>query len=403
MKKTVALMIVTPIILLAAASCAAAEKWVNRIERLAGDGSIMAVDGRGNTIIAYNADRSYIPASSLKIVTAAAALETLGPDYRFKTDFYLTPENNLFVVGYGDPHLVSEELALIARTLKKMGLEQVNGILLNNSYFQPKILIEGTDQTRNPYNALNGALCVNFNTIFVNIGKKGRLTSAESQTPLTDLTRRLAAETKLRGRRIRFSLKDNPEDCLLYAGELLKKFLEMAGVKVHGAVSPALTPPLDAKLFYRHLSSKDLIYLAAKLFKYSNNFMANQIFLTMGAEKYGPPATLQKGRRVVNDFFKTHNIPELQVEEGSGLSRRNRLTAGQMIHVLKVFVPYRELLDGKGRSLYKTGTLHDVKAAAGYIVPIKGPPQPFVILLNGPKVSAGQRLRILQTLEKNLP
>ena len=89
---------------------------------------------------------------------------------------------------------------------------------------------------------------------------------------------------------------------------------------------------------------KKLPWLIEQLMEYSNNFMTNQIFLTMGAEKLQPPATAEKSRKVMEAFQAGHGLPRFHVEEGSGLSRRTKITAAQLTEVLKVFKPWRRLL-----------------------------------------------------------
>jgi len=387
--------------LLAGTPAAQGGDWTDQIRRLTPDGAVLVTDAAGAVLFSHHPGRPKIPASTLKIVTAAAALEALGPDYRFITDFRLSPQNDLYVSGRGDPYLVSEELDDLARTLRSKGLKQVNHILLDNSFFQEGMVLDGTSRSLNPYDAYNGALCVNFNTIYVQVDANGRVFSAEPQTPLTDLARKLASKNRGRGK-VRFNLAESPDICLLYAGELLKCFLEKAGVTVEGQVSPASDDPAGLPLWHRHRSSRDLCWLLSQMFKYSNNFMANQIFLAMGAERFGPPAVPEKSRRVISDYLTARGIELFHVEEGSGLSRRTRVSAAQMSKVLHFFSPYRHLLPSEGPAYFKTGTLSDVKSMAGYLMPEQGPPLSFVILLNGPGQDHRTRVRILALLEENL-
>ncbi|MDY6852246.1 MAG: D-alanyl-D-alanine carboxypeptidase, partial [Thermodesulfobacteriota bacterium] len=155
--------------------------WRGRVRALARGGAVMAADAAGNILLAHNPDKLLVPASTLKIVTAASALDALGPDYRFVTEFRLSPGSDLYVIGQGDPFLVSEELAVIARKLKSKGLAKVNRIFLDNSFFQKGLALHGTGRSLNPYDAYNGALCANFNTIFVRAGPGRKVVSAEPQ------------------------------------------------------------------------------------------------------------------------------------------------------------------------------------------------------------------------------
>ncbi len=371
------------------------------LDRVGKRGAVMAVDAEGRILAARNPDQALIPASILKIVTAGAALEALGPHYRFRTVFRITPEGDLVVSGRGDPHLVSEELHRIAASLRSRGLTGVRHILLDNRYFEPGLVLHGTNRSLNPYDAYNGALCVNFNTVFVRVGPGGRAASAEPQTPLTPLARRAASRSGQTGR-VRINLGGSPDQCLQYAGELLEAFLEIEGIPVTGGIRPCEAEPERFPHLYTHISSWTLEDLVEKVFRYSNNFVANQIFLTLGAAEFGPPATADKARRALNGFLKEAGVEGLHVEEGSGLSRRTRLTARQMIGVLNRFRPYRGLLQCEAGACAKTGTLHDVKSLAGYWVQGPDAPVAFVILLNGREYGNQSRDRIFRDLRERL-
>jgi len=375
--------------------------WEDEIIALANGGAVLVADPQNRRLFAVNADKELVPASILKIATAAAALHYLKPTHRFTTEFRLNHENDLYVVGRGDPYLVSEELDLIAHQLKSKGLNEVRNIYLDDHYFQPNLVLHGTKRSINPYDAYNGALCVNFNTLFVRINSDGEVQSAEPQTPLTDLARKMALKSGLRGE-VRLNLSESPEKCLQYAGELMKAFLEMRSIHVQGSVARAKRDSTAFPLLYLHRSSRDLTETSREMFKYSNNFIANQIFLAMGAARHGPPATVEKSQCVMADFFGSLGLPRLKVEEGSGLSRRNRITASQMIVVLDHFRPYRHLLPHEGRVWSKTGTLSDVKSMAGYMGLEQSSALSFVIILNGRHFGYRTRERIFVLLEKNL-
>ena len=158
-----------------------------KVAALAPSGLVLVVDGKGNELVAQNADESFVPASVTKIVTAWLALEVLGGDYRFETRFYLDGNRVLYVRGGGDPFLISEELALLATDLvAAVGKTPITGIVLDASYYPSNLRIPGIEDTGEAYNALNSALAVNFNTIYaVRSGNKVR--SAEKQTPITPL------------------------------------------------------------------------------------------------------------------------------------------------------------------------------------------------------------------------
>ena len=375
--------------------------WTDQIEKLAGGGAVLAVDSENRILVSLNPDKELQPASSLKVVTAAAALDILGPDYRFTTDFRLDSNLDLWVSGRGDPFLVSEEIDALVLELKAKGLAEVRDLVLDNSFFTPNLILDGTSRSLNPYDAYNGALCVNFNTIKASIDAGGKVAAAEPQTPLTDMARELAVKTGARGS-VRFNLSDHPNTCLLYAGDLIRAFLEKHGVTVTGRIRPADGPVPDIPIFHTRRSSWSLLQLLEKTLEFSNNFMANQIFLTMGAEKYGPPASAEKSRKALAFFLHKMEIPPMKIEEGSGLSRQNRVSASQMLRVLTVFKPYYEILVHENRAYFKTGTMSGVRTLVGYIDPAGNDVVRFVILLNGREAVDGAREKILKLLEENL-
>src|SRR6476620_5214521 len=88
-----------------------------KVAALAPSGLVLVVNADGDELVAQNADEPFVPASVTKIVTAWLALEVLGADYRFQTQFYLDKDRVLYVRGGGDPFLISEELAVLATQL----------------------------------------------------------------------------------------------------------------------------------------------------------------------------------------------------------------------------------------------------------------------------------------------
>ncbi|MDR3154940.1 MAG: D-alanyl-D-alanine carboxypeptidase [Deltaproteobacteria bacterium] len=391
--------------------------WPDNVKALAGQGAVLVVDhhaGRGepSELFSLNPDRDYVPASVLKLVTSAAALAALGPGYRFRTGFYLDENGDLWIKGYGDPYLVSEEICLLADQLKLKGLSNVRDIRVDDSFFEEGVVGDGVTFTNNPYDAYNSAFGVNFNTVSYLIDRKAGMVESNACTPLTptamEIARRNGGSSGKRKRKagaVYLNISDSPRAAETNGAEILRELLIRRGVNVTGAVSAGGEVPASARLLYEHLSTKNLQEMIRELLKYSNNFMTNQIFLTMGAEVYGPPGDFGKGRDVVMDFLRKYRLPELTLVEGSGLSRNNRLTARQLSEVLRVLEPARTLIksDTDGTVYYKTGTMTDIQTLAGYIERPGRPDEPlsFVILLNG-KYEPGTRERILSALKSHL-
>src|SRR5579863_6590036 len=158
-----------------------------KVATLAPSGLVLVMDAKGAELLAQNVDQPFVPASVTKIVTAWLAMEVLGGDYRFETRFYLDDKRVLYVRGGGDPFLISEELAPLAKDLvAKIGKAPITGIVVDGSYYPSDLRIPGIEDDVVAYDALNSALAVNFNTIYaVRSGAKVR--PAESQTPITPL------------------------------------------------------------------------------------------------------------------------------------------------------------------------------------------------------------------------
>ena len=359
---------------------------------------VLVVDAKGNELLAQNADKPFVPASVAKIVTAWLAMEALGADYRFETRFYLDGKRVLYVRGGGDPYLISEELAqLAAELVAKIGKAPIAGIVLDASYYPPDLRISGVEDTDESYNALNSALAVNFNTVYAT--RSGDIVrSAEKQTPITPLA---IAQFRARGPNGigRISLAQDPSVSLEYAGELIAAFINQAGGGVKGAISTG-TVPEGLKPVYVHRQSRALSEILVELFRDSNNYIANQVFLEIGGQRFGGPVSLEKSLKAANALLAAHGLAgDIHLEEGSGISRDNRFTARGLAKVLALFAPHADLLRGHDGGLNKTGTMDGVRTLAGYAGASAHGRVRFVISL---ATNDETRFRLLHVIEAGL-
>ena len=386
------------LLLLPAPALAEVKDVANRIAALAPNALVLVMNAKGETLLAQNSDQPFVPASVTKIVTAWLAMQVLGGDYRFETRFYLDDKRVLYVRGGGDPFLISEELAALAKNLvAAIGKKPVAGIVLDASYFPSDLRIPGIENDDEAYNALNTALAVNFNT--VNAVRKGNIVrSAEKQTPITPLA---ISEFKARGPkgRGRISLSQDPKVSLQYAGELIAAFIDKAGGSVKGGISTGPVPA-GLKPVYVHRQSRPLSQVLFELLKASNNYIANQVFLEIGAQRFGPPASLEKSLKVLNETLAAQGLTGITIEEGSGISRDNRLTARGLIKVLALFAPHADLMTGPDKSLTKTGTMDGVRTLAGYADTKSHGRVRLVISLRSN--DGAMRTRLLRTIEAGL-
>jgi serine-type D-Ala-D-Ala carboxypeptidase/endopeptidase (penicillin-binding protein 4) len=370
-----------------------------KVAALAPQALVLVVDDKGNELVAQNTAAPFIPASVTKIVTAWLAMEVLGGDYRFETSFYLDDKRVLYVRGGGDPFLISEELAPLAtRLVAAVGKKPIAGIVLDASYYPANLRIPGIEDTDEAYNALNSALAVNFNTISaVRSGNKVR--SAEKQTPITPLA---INQFRLRGPNGsgRVSLSQDPTVSLQYAGELIAAFIARAGGSVKGKISTGRVPD-GLEPIYVHRQSRTLLEILIELLRASNNYIANQIFLEIGAHRLGGPVSLEKSLQVGNELLAAHGLAAaIHLEEGSGISRDNHFTARGLVKVLELFAPHADLLRGHDGGMNKTGSLEGIRTLAGYADTSGHGRVLFVISLtsNDDKM----RFRLLQAIESEL-
>jgi len=386
------------LLLLPAAALAGAK---NKVAAMAPSGLVLVLDGKGNELVAQNADKPFVPASVAKVVTAWLAMEVLGGDYRFQTRFYCDENRVLYVRGGGDPFLISEELALLApKLVAATGKEPFTGMVLDASYYPSDLTIPGIEATGEAYDALNSALAVNFNTIHaVRRGKTVR--SAEKQTPITPLAIRQFRARGPKGRG-RISLaQEDPAVSVHYAGELIAAFIKRAGGGVKGKIR-AGSVPKGLEPVYVHRQSRALSQILTQLLLGSNNYIANQVFLEIGAHRLGGPVSLEKSLKVAHEILAEHGLAEaIHLEEGSGISRANRFTARGLAKLLHNFAPHAKLLRrSRGGSRFKTGSISGVRTLAGYAKTARNGQVRFVISLKG---NTGRlRFRLLRAIERGL-
>ena len=373
----------------------------DRLAALVGDGSVMLQSPNGEALVSINPNRPLVPASLLKIPMAHVALTTLGEDFRFETHFYQNDSGDLLIRGLGDPFLVSEEIARIADTLAERGLQQVARLVMDDSAFEPNPDLPLEEGANDPYAARNSALAVNFNTVSLAWAAGSKLTSGEPQTPLTNLARALGSQLTP-GDEQRINLGGDPVAGLQQAQQLFQYFLKESGIAVTDADFYREAVTEEWTLSYSHSSSRSLRDNLDGMLRYSNNFIANQLFLTLGAQSTGYPATSEAARTALQEKLSAlygtsfGGDPQfLLMLEGSGLSREQRTSAAGMMRILEVFKPYADLLPEVGGVLRKSGTLSGVYNFAGYIRGTDGL-YPFVILTNQAVNSRADILRILQ-------
>jgi D-alanyl-D-alanine carboxypeptidase/D-alanyl-D-alanine-endopeptidase (penicillin-binding protein 4) len=384
--------------------------------------------------LALNAEVSRNPGSVMKLVTTYAALELLGPAYRWKTEAYRDGDE-LFLKGYGDPKLNYESFWMLLRNLRGRGLRDIRGdIVLDRSYFGPVALELIDNEVFRPYNVTPDALLVNFKSLrFVFFPDEGKVRAfVEPSLPGLELVNALKLTDGAcpEGRAFRDLIQASfqprppraaftgfypvicgerelnvalhlPEDYV--AGMIRALWTEMGGTwsgRIREGVVSA-----NAKLLYAH-ESEPLSEAVRDINKFSNNVMARQLYLTLAGELGGAPAQPQAAARAIAQWltFKGIEARELVVENGSGLSRHERASAATLMALLQAAwkspampefmasLPVvaadgtmRKRLHGEavaGNAHIKTGLLSDTRAIGGYVLDRSGRRHAVVMIAN---------------------
>lgn len=395
-------------------------------------------------VLSHNADAALNPASVMKLVTSFAALSRLGPDYAWTTDVWADGAiedgvltGDLVVKGYGDPTLTLERMWLLQRELRARGVRQIHGNLVLDSGHFDLPAIDPARFDAEPlalYNAAPGALVANFNATTLHLKPDGRevLIVPDIALPGVTLTSQLELDdtapcngwkdaitpVKPEGGRPALLLQGRyPRSCgeqtlslnlfepLATFDAIFRGLWAEAGGTLSGATVAGTAPSSPPLLRF---ASEPLAAALVRQNKYSNNLMARNLFLTLGAEAYGAPATPDKGVRAVREVLGQQGIStrKLVLENGAGLSRFERVSAGTLNQLLRAayrspsFAEFESSLpivaaDGTlkrrfsgsalaGSAHLKTGTLRDVSALAGYVDSAGGQRVSFVMLVNHP-------------------
>jgi serine-type D-Ala-D-Ala carboxypeptidase/endopeptidase (penicillin-binding protein 4) len=384
------------------------------------------------------------PASVMKLVTTYAALELLGPAYRWKTEAYLDGDQ-LALRGYGDPKLTYEGFWLMLRALRSRGVQELRGdVILDRSWFGAVADGRIDDDSFRPYNVAPDALLVNFKSLRFNFlpqyERNVVRVFAEPALPGLQIVNELKIVERpcIEGRAFRdligasFDARPpraaftgvypaacgdrdlnvalyEPED---YLAAMLRQLWAETGGRFSGGARNGTVPPA-ARLVYTH-ESAPLSEVVRDINKFSNNVMARQLYLTLAAELGGAPAqpgnALLSIRRLLGE--KGIKAPELVMENGSGLSRNERISAASLAAVLQAawrspvmpeFVAslpitaadgtMRKRLRGApvaGHAHIKTGLLNDVRSIAGYVLDKHGRRHVVVMIVNHPRAHEAQ-------------
>lgn len=340
----------------------------------------LLLEQNGRALASKQADAMLIPASTIKLLTGLAALDRWGAEHRFHTDLFMDEQDQLWIKGWGDPMLVSEELDHIVVELQQRGVKNVSAIITDSTLFADKLMIDGRSATDNPYDAPISALAANFNTITFKKTANG-IASGEEQTPMTPLAQRFAERyVKQRSSgRVNIAEQDNGAR---YFAELLAAKLRLAGVTVADEIRTGVVPT-NWQPSYRHVNSRTLGEMVSVMLEFSNNFIANMLFIRLAGDT--GPLTMAQAQQQMNAWTRQRfGWQDFTLVEGAGLSRANRLSARQLLEAVNAFAQYQDLLPVSDSLVQaKSGTLTGVNTYAGW-VQRDAAWHPFVMMVNQP-------------------
>ena len=408
--------------------------------------TIVPLSGSG-VAMSVNESQALNPASTMKLATTLAGLELLGPQYTWRTEALINApvrrgvlRGDLWLRGSGDPRLVVEDLWLLVHAIRGAGVSEIRGdLVLDRSAFEPVVHDPGAfdGEALRPYNAGPDALLMNYKAVgfhFVPdaVSRQVRVhslplmagmdvpaTVKASDGPCNDWRAGLGGDfadpmrPQFRGvfplscgEKVWHVNLLTPER---YAQAVFRQLWEASGGVWRGQVRGGTTPA-DARRIAQH-ESRPLAEVIRDINKYSNNVMARQLFLTVGAEVLRLPASDERARRVIGEWLVGKGLAprEFVLENGAGLSRIERLTTSGLARLLVAaygsplmpeFMSSLPLvgIDGTmrkrtaaaGFAHIKTGLLADARAIAGYVLAASGRRYAVVAFVNHPNAGAAQ-------------
>ena len=332
----------------------------------------------GEELYDKGGDEQFYPASTMKVVTAAAALDALGPAYRFTTDVRRNGKidgrgvlwGDLHVRGGGDPTLVVERLWKLVYDLRVQGITKVTGdVVFDESFLGPTYELPAWGKPEDlergpPYFSYQGSLSLNFNTVALVIAPgaevddearvyletpAGDYVKVESTvtTVATSSSTRIEVERSLEDGQVAFALSGRIKsgatprkiyrtivDPTAHFMAAFKEMMKRHEINVTGRFRRGEVPPSTRPV--AQLRSPPLASILMDMNKFSNNHMAESVLRAMGAVVKGSPGTSDKGLEVVSEYLDRIGVPrgEYKVVNGSGLSRQGWLRPSHLTRIL---------------------------------------------------------------------
>ena len=426
----------------------------------------------GAVLLSHQADASLQPASTLKLVTSIVGLEQLGPTFRGRAELRTNGElangvlrGNLVLRGVGNPDLDWEALQRMLQTLRHKGISEINGdLILDRQWFQPPrpdLGVPPFDETPEfRYNVIPDALMLNMNLLQLELESGDQENNTGLRVSVSPKMDRVSVVSKLTfvdracakwedgwmlptvhrsdDGSIRVELNGAfPKNCSAstsinildrtdFADRLFRALWRNLGGTFSGLTREAATTdgsPTDTRLLARQ-ESRTLAEVTRDINKRSDNTITRMLYLSMGALAANETAavTATRAERQVRAWFKKHGIDDdgMVLDNGSGLSRTERIRPSQLAQVLKAaygsdwapeFLASLPIVavDGgmrnrlrdspaAGHARIKTGSLRDVSAAAGFVPDARNQLYIVVAMINHPLAKNGVGPPILDAL-----
>lgn len=381
----------------------------------------------GKTVFELNDEKPVNPASTQKLVTSAAALNTLGKDYKFETALYKSTNNELFLKLGADPYLSTGDLKTLFNEAKTKNVLTPKMVYIDDYVLDSVNWGEGWqwDDALNPLmpkfgsynldrNLINiivaptgmGAPANVYTEVFYPMGFMNLVTTGKSnKIKIVHNTNLPAGMLQLDGTVQKLSKVTIPvPNMKLYFRLRLEEAINNAKIEYYGQFAEKKLP--DKNVYLIKSVTHPLKIAMADILQNSNNMVAESVFKIAGGKFVKNTGSIESAVKMFNDFCSKQGLKaeDIKIVDGSGVSKNNLMTADFMTSFLVAeaklenFDVYKSAMASPGsgtlenRMLYfkdnlkaKTGTLTDISAIAGYITTRNGRDLAFDIMINDPK------------------
>ena len=401
----------------------------------------------GDEVYSLNKSAPMIPASTLKIITSSASVDTLGKDYKFSTKLYKSTNNDLYIKLGADPFLTSADLIQLMVIAREKNIIEPKNIFVDASVFDNVEWGEGWqwDDDMNPLMPKFSAYNLDGNLLKIEVTPNVNNTPASiAVKPFYPLTFMNLVNTDKSLDQNNISVNrnnsiapnvmevsgavtktailkipvNNPK---MYFKLRLEEAIRDQKIDYFAGLKNAVLP--DKNIYFAGEVTHDMQTALVSVLKNSSNLVAETMFKLAGSKWAGESGSMDNSLGMLNSYLKNINIPteDIKIVDGSGVSKNNLMTSDFMTNFLvyraqsEDFDTFKNYLPAPGegtlknRMLYfkdnlhaKTGTLSDASAIAGYITSRKGKTYAFDIMINDAKTSPADKKNIEEQILRQI-